>query len=132
MAELAKMPLNKYIVEKYKNNESTIVSLLYTKMMEKYPNEYESIISFDKNCIPNSTPSTSTGMKESKYYESKLFDQSDLVPQIFQYLLLNDINNCCLVNSIWLYHGYNVNCVWYLELSNSTGQCSKTEEWKKS
>ena len=108
---LIKMPVNKYIAENYTNNESTIVSLLYTKMIKKYPNEYKTIISFDKNCVPNSN------MKECRYHESKLFNQYDLVPQIFQYLLLNNLNNCCLVNSIWLYHGYNVNSVCYLDLS---------------
>ena len=111
MASLIKMPINKYIVKNYKNNESTIVSLLYTKMMKKYPNEYETIISFYKNCVPNSN------IKECRYYESKVFNQSDLVPQIFQYLSLNDLNNCCLVNSIWLYHGYDVNALYYLNLS---------------
>ena len=121
MTALIKMPINKYIVEKYKNNESAIVSLLYTKMMGKYPNEYQSIISFDKNCIPNSTTSTSTitntsNIKESRYYENKLFNQSDLAPQIFQYLLWNELNNCCLVNSVWLYHGYDVNSLCYLDL----------------
>ena len=46
-----------------------------------------------------------------------LFNQKDLVPQIFQYLELNDLNKCSLVNFVWLIHAFDINSLYYLNIS---------------
>ena len=101
--DLIKHGIAKYMTNKYNENNRMIISSLFSKMIGKYPKEYEEIVSCDD-------------FGQSRYYENELFGQSDLVPQIFQFLPFESLNNCCLVNSIWLYHGYNINSVYFLNL----------------
>ena len=50
-------------------------------------------------------------------YTRILFNQKDLVPQIFQYLELKDVNNCSKVSFIWLIHAFDINSLYYIQLS---------------
>ena len=45
-----------------------------------------------------------------------VFNQNDLVPRIFQYLEIIDLNECSIVSFIWLFHAFNINSLYYLQL----------------
>ena len=98
----------------YNTNNIDDISSLFNKMIKEYPNEYEKIISFDKNCISEYDEKNDI-FNKAWYYERLVFNQSDLIPKAFQFLDFLNINNCSLVNSIWLYHGYNINSIYYFD-----------------
>ena len=103
-----------YMKTKYNHNHINVINVLFNKMIDKYSKEYNLIISYEKNCI-NIAHNDSVNQNNSRYYERKIFNQADLIPKTFQFLQLIDINQCCLVNSIWLYHGYNINSIYYIK-----------------
>ena len=143
---LKKLGLKRFMTDEYDENQLNTLSLLFTKVIHIYPNDYKMIMSFETNCLPidqientktkqkdnpntNNTNNTNNNNLNPRYHESKLFNQSDLVPQAFQFLFFNDINQCCLVNSIWLYHGYNINSI-YLVSAHKWLQCEKFKDLK--
>ena len=59
------------------------------------------------------------------YYQNLLFNSSDLMSQIFQYLewgmgFDKDLYSCSLVSSHWLYHSWNVNSAYYVNFYTFT------------
>ena len=53
----------------------------------------------------------------TNYYQHKLFNTDGIVPHLFQYLDLQSLIKCSLVHSIWLYHSFNPNSIYYFETS---------------
>lgn len=110
---LSETGIQHFMQTKYVCNEDDTkkISLLFNQLITKYPKQYNEIISFSKNCIDSSNNKNNKSM----YYESQFFNQTDLTSKTFQFLDYSDINQCCLVNSVWLYHGYNINCIYFLD-----------------
>ena len=109
--------IQQFMMTKYNHDNDKIISIIFNKLITNYPNEYNLIVSFENNCIPaNNCNDKSDKIKTiaSRYYENKLFNQTDLIPKIFQFLPFGSLNVCCLVNSIWLYHSYNINSIYRL------------------
>ena len=100
IASLCKMRLKQYLEQEYKEDQRSAITLLFNKIVSMYPAEYQSVLAFHDH------------KEKTRVYERKLFNQLYLVPQIFQHLDLSELNNCCLVNSIWMYHGYNINSIY--------------------
>ena len=45
--------------------------------------------------------------------QEKLFNNCDLMCNIFQHLRFKDLIKCDLICSYWLYHCWNINCIIY-------------------
>ena len=99
--------MNKYYNEK---EESNIIENIFNKIiLEKFSQEYNVITKYGIN----------NEEKNDNYYQNLLFNLSDLMNQIFQYLewgkgFDGDLYECSLVSSHWLYHVWNVNSVYYI------------------
>lgn len=111
---LSQLGLHGYMKDRYNEQHSDALSLLFKNMIHEYPNEYQSIMSCQVNYHSNNISNNNNNSSKDRYYESQVFNQSDLIPKTFQFLFFEDVNKCCLVNSIWLYHGYNINSIAYV------------------
>ena len=93
-----------------------------------FSKEYNSIISYKNIEYYNIDAS------KHKYYKL-LFKQSDLVHYIFQHLCymgnIEEINNCSLVDSIWLYHSFHPQCLKYLNGQTESFNLSKLKTVNK-
>ena len=117
------LPLAKYGVNKYMRNHlgpqitdiktlylhaKTISSVLAT-FINQYPNECELVTKLKSQSIAN---------EDQNYYQRKLFNQNDVVPYLFQYITLTDLNNCSIVNSIWLINAYSLHSICFVDLED--------------
>ena len=102
--------MSKYYNEK---QEANIIEDIFNKIiLEKFSQEYNQVIKYGTN----------NEITNSNYYQHLLFNSSDLMNQIFQYLewgqyFEGDLVECSLVNSHWLYHAWNVNCMYFIDFS---------------
>ena len=60
-------------------------------------------------------------------HQIQVFNSNDLMSQIFQYLdygfrFNGDIFNCSLVNTCWLYHCWNINSLYFVDLTDLISQ----------
>ena len=104
--------MNKWYNEK---EQAMIIEMIFNKIiLVKFAQEYNKLIKYNgKN-----------------KYENLLFNSTDLMTHIFQYLrfytnLNGDLFGCSLVNSHWLYHSWNVNSVYYVSLEKLIEQTYK-------
>ena len=117
-----------FMAHTYTQGDDEIISFLFDKMINNFPNEYKALISFDHNCVSinnnnksntdkndNNNNNNSNNILAPRHNERLLFNQKDLIPKIFRFLSWINVNSCCLVNSIWLYHGYNINSIYYFD-----------------
>ena len=51
------------------------------------------------------------------YYKCQLFNQNDLIPKVFRFLDLRNLNNCCLISIVWLIHSFNINSIYEIYLT---------------
>ena len=93
--------------------ESNIIEMIFNKIILKnFDKEYNKLVTYSNNKDGN------VDMK----YQRLLFNSNDLMSYIFQYLeLYHGIENddsymCSLVDSHWLYHVWNVNSVYFVDL----------------
>ena len=98
--------------------QSPIIYLIYQIAVKKYPEAFESMTSLTKKS------------DNSNYYQYLTWNQCDLVSCMFQFLQLDDINNCTLVNSNWLFNSYNINSLYYLDLTRLL-HVTKLRVWKR-
>ena len=113
---------NKVIMQNYTQkyiNQVTLSHLSWSKIVndtdvdnvdtyraEVITDEVENKHNTDIDDIDDSDDSGDDGVFE---FTQLLFNQTDLVPQIFQYLEFKDLNQCSLVSFIWLIHAYDIN-----------------------
>ena len=108
-------------IKKYMNNwynektHANIIEDIFNQIiLIKFGDEYNRLISFVSN----------------NDYKNQLFNSSDLMCKIFQYLQYGysfdgDLFNCSLVNSYWLYHVWNVNSVFDVNLNKLIQETAK-------
>ena len=104
--------IKKYMSKYYNEKEqANIIEDIFNKIiLNKFKQEYNKMIKCGiNNEITNN------------FYQHLLFNSSDLMNQIFQYLewgewLDGDLFECSLVSSHWLYHVWNVNSVYHIDL----------------
>ena len=100
-----KVYMNKWYNE---NKQAIIIEMIFEKLvLKKFAKEYNALITY-------------VGNDDSKY-QNKLFNSNDLMSSILEYLEYGshfdgDLVSCSLVSSHWLYHAWNVNSVYYVEL----------------
>ena len=110
-----KLYMNKWYNEK---DQSNIIEIIFNKIiLNKFENEYNRVMKYNN---PN-----------AKFeYQNVIFNSNDLMCLIFEYLengryFKHDLFHCSLVNSHWLYHVWNVNSVYYVELTQLIQQTLK-------
>ena len=103
--------IKKYMSKWYdEKKEANIIENIFNKIiLEKFKQEYNEMIKYGVN----------NEVKNENFYQNLLFNSSDLMTQIFQYLewgkaFDEDLYECNLVNSHWLYHVWNVNSVYHI------------------
>ena len=111
--------IKNYVSKFYNENEqnSTIDTIFTQMILRKFEKEYHELITFDGN--------------------NAVFNTSDLMCKIFQYLTnkyqCENFNHnqkyglvaCSLVSSHWLYHGYNPNSLYFVNLGHIIGKTLK-------
>ena len=118
---LRKHGLKQYLQNHYDDSHCELIELIFKHIvMKHYTDEYENYVSMTSNKNKNNSDNDNQlnininiNSKYDKYFESMVFNQSDLVPKIFQYLDLRDINICSKVNFVWLIHAFNSNSLNY-------------------
>ena len=97
----------KYLSEHYKDSDCNIIEKIFENIvMKNYINEYTNETTYK-------TKNIDIEANENKFFTS-LLNQKDLFCQIFQFLSIDDLNNCSIVNFIWLIHSFNINSLYYL------------------
>ena len=97
-----------------KNIWTNIIEDIFNKIiLEKFSQEYNEVIKYG---------GINNNKTNDNYYQNLLFNSSDLMTQIFQYLnwgikFDDDLYSCSLVSSRWLYHVWNANSVYYIDFS---------------
>ena len=122
MDDLYEYGILEYMKTKYNNTKLKLLSLAFKQMILKYPNDYSSIMSYQENAQLKQNP--------KRYYENEIFNQLYLIPLIFQYLDFVNVNQCCLVNSIWLYHGYSNNAIYAINMKKWLMRECKRKKFK--
>ena len=104
--------MSQYYIEK---EQSNIIELIFNKIiLHKFEKQYQKIITYvSKNGDDNDI---------NDHYQSVVFNMNDLMCLIFQFLqyestFKGDLYSCSLVNSHWLYHCWNPNSVYFVNLS---------------
>ena len=105
--------IKKYMNEYYneKKEAYTIEDIFNKIILKNFEEEYNEIIKYGIN----------NNKSNDNYYQNLLFNSSDLINQIFQYLewgynFDDDLYSCSLVSSHWLYHVWNPNSVYHADL----------------
>ena len=127
ITRLSMIGIKKYMDKQYDENESELISVLFDKLVGKYPNEHATAASFPqyKDSNENNDQNQDTDcdefklqlQEETKCYAKKFFCQADLMPQVFQYLQSSCLSHCCLVNSIWCYHAFDINSIYHVTMN---------------
>ena len=151
---IKKYKLKKYLNNHYDDSHCVLIELIFKHIiMKHYTDEYQnqvSMISNNNNNNNNMEILKNNGNQlsidaninntQSKYFECILFNQGSLIPQIFQYLELNDINNCSKVNLIWLIHAFDDNSlndlnfhllIKYKYFGNDNKHCGDYRIWQR-
>ena len=109
----------KIYIDKWYNEkqESNIIEMIFNKIiLKKFDKEYNKLVTYQ------SDTDTNTNVIINMKYQILLFNSNDLMSYIFQYLELyhgtvnDDLYCCSLVDSHWLYHVWNVNSVYFVDL----------------
>ena len=121
----------KIYMEKCYNEKkhAVIIEEIFKKMiLKKFGQEYNQLITYDTNYddINNG----------NNFHQNLLFNSNDLMCKILQHLewgvnFNKDLFKCSLVNSYWLYHVWNINCVYHVDLTQlfkKTLRCKQNEE----
>ena len=104
--------MSKYYDEK---KQAYIIEDIFNKLiLKKFKKEYYQLIAYEANNERNDS---------YNYYQNLVFNSSDLMNQIFQYLKWghnfdDDLYSCSLVSGHWLYHVWNPNSVYHVDFSN--------------
>ena len=105
--------IKKYMSKWYNEKEqANIIEDIFNKIiLKKFVQDYNEM---NKSGINN--------LKTDNFYQHLVFNSSDLMTQIFQYLVWGrdfdeDLFSCSLVNSDWLYHAWDVNSVYHVDFS---------------
>ena len=113
-----KIYMNKWYNEKEQFN---IIEMIFNQIiLKRFAKEYHNLITYD-------------GKKQIHKW---IFNSSDLMCNIFHYLTFGkhfngDLLSCSLVNSHWLYHVWNINSIYFVNLTHLiqvTSQCDMQNE----
>lgn len=119
-----------YMSKWYNEKHANVIEIMFDELvLKKFDKQYDQMMTYIHN----------TNRNNHNYYQNCVFNLSDLVCSIFQYLewghkFDKDLFSCSLVNSSWLYYSWNVNSVYHMELEElikATANLSKKKKNKK-
>ena len=105
--------LSNYCAQRFEESHIDSILLIYKTLMSQFCQEFEAVTRFEM-----------TENKDDRKFECAHYNQKDLLTKTFQFLDFKSLNNCCLVNSIWLLSGFNSNSI-YLINSDVMGKIMK-------
>ena len=107
----------KQYMQKWYNEEkqANIIEMIFHEIILK---KFRTTIKYNQVLVIAQTDDKNN----DRYYHNLVFNSSDLMTSIFEYLewgrnFDDDLFCCSLVNSGWLYHSWNVNSVYYVDLT---------------
>ena len=113
LTRLIKYGIKKYMSKYYSDEKQAniIEDILNKIILEKFSAEDNEMMTYKAKINDE--------MNEN-YYQNLLFNSNDLMNQIFQYLewgkrFNDDLYECSLVSSHWLYHVWDANSVYYFD-----------------
>ena len=122
LQQLKNNGIKKYMSKYYNEKKYAItIEMIFNKIIAiKFGQEYQKVIDFNNDY----------------YYQSLVFNSNDLMTKIFQYFSNkrfgfvvekadDDLNNCSLVNTHWLYHSWNINSIYHFDLKKLFEQTLK-------
>ena len=143
LARLMNHGIKTYMKDWYSESKQAqiIEDIFHRIILVKLGKEYHDVMTFTDS-------SDSTTIRDDTFYRNLVFNSSDVMCEIFQYLKWGwhfdgDLFCCSLVNSHWLYHSWNVNSVYHVTLdeliyrtlkySNNTNNniSNVTRQWQR-
>ena len=120
LSRLVKYGLSKYMTEYYdENTRGNMIEIIFEKIiLTNYEKEYENVTTY--NYVNRNTTT-----------QAQLFHANDLMSLIFQWLSFNDLINCSLVSSHFLYHSFNPNSIYCGELTRLIKLTANKKEKEK-
>ena len=125
--------LQKYMKKWYNEKQhSNIIEMIFNQIIIKqFEKEYTALITYTGNNF--GINDHDDGHDKHDYYQNILFNSDDLMCYIFQYLQYgykfnNDLFKCSLVNSHWLYHVWNINSIYDVDLYKLIVETLKCKE----
>ena len=116
LTQVVKHGIKKFMENDFNEREQAdIIEVVFHEIiLKKFRIEYEKITKYKEN-----TTGTRNSDEKNDYFKISLFNMNDLMCVIFQFLNYDDgeLFNCSLVNSHWLYHSYNPNCVFCVDIT---------------
>ena len=111
-------------MEKWYNEkqQAYIIEMIFNRIILVYfGKEYDDLTNYKHNDIK---------LTNNSKHQQMVFNSQDLMCEIFQYLewgsrFDQDLFECSLVNSCWLYHSWNVNSVYHISLNELIKQKSE-------
>ena len=116
---VAKHGVGNYLTKFYKDIDCTTIDLIFNNIIiNKYPKQYQNEIQMKMSVdIDDNKNNDKNNDNSENKYQCLLFNQNDLIPNVFFFLPMNDICNCSKVNFVWLFHAFNVNSINYDNIS---------------
>ena len=129
--------IKKYMQKWFNEKEQRqVIEIIFNRIiLKQFEKEYQSIVNYrDKANDINSS--------KSQYYQTLVFNTDDLMYLIFQFVRLSedftdDLINCSLVNSGWLYQSWHPNSIYHvcldtlIEKTIRMTKCPKSEQSTK-
>ena len=106
--------ISKYMKHHYKEKEQAeVIEIIFNQIiLKQFAKEYQNVTTFHAQSSDNGAD-----------YENILFNATDIVCMVFQFLVdsdgkksVNELSNCSLVCSQWLYHAFNPNSIYHYSL----------------
>ena len=111
------------------DEQAKIINLIFDQIvLIKYIKQYRSVTIYNPNYNYNDNHNYKENIEtyckdidDINYYQKLVFNTNDLMSCIFQFVEYDsfsncDLANCSLVSSHWLYHGWNPNSIYFVNL----------------
>ena len=115
VTRLMKFGLLTFMKKHYNENEQgQLIELIMKQIVFKqFSNEYKQHIDYK-------------ALNKNSKYQELAFNTQDVMCNIFQFLTFCELLNCSLVDTHWLYHTWNINSVYYVDLTNLVSKTGKS------
>ena len=146
---LVELGVKIYMAKYYHSDQKEAIELIMNKIIVKhFPKEYQQetnffveskqeaqtqgILSSVFSTIAQAAWGTGTSNNDnSNHFQEAVFNISDVMCQMFQNFEFSELINCSLVCSHWLYHTWNKNSLYHVDLTKLIHQTTKCGEKEK-
>ena len=116
LEQLVQDGIKKYMAKWYEESQIPIIERVFNKLiMQRFMKEYHDVATYVGGC-------NTTEKKTKMQHQILVFNINDLMCNIFQHLhygryFNGDLFSCSLVCSVWLYHVWNLNSLYCVDIS---------------